>query len=190
MGVTLTPCRNGACNWSRSADAPRGGQTGKGLDHCTEKLGLYAGGQWFPKCDSRTRWRNITWELKKNTNSWVLPGAVLCCAMLSHVWPFETLCSVAQQAPLPRNSSGKKTGVSSHFILQGTFPAQGLNLGPGLLHWQTVSLPCEPPSKALGPPYTHWIRNDEMGPSISCYWGVTYRSQNSLFLSAHVNDFQ
>ena len=115
---------------------------------------------------------------------------VRCCAMLTHVWPFETLCSVAQQAPLPRNSSGKKTGVSSHFILQGTFPAQGLNLGPGLLHWQTVSLPCEPPSKALGPPYTHWIRNDEMGPSISCYWGVTYRSQNSLFLSAHVNDFQ
>ena len=137
MGVTLTPCRNGACNWSRSADAPRGGQTGKGLDHCTEKLGLYAGGQWFPKCDSRTRWRNITWELKKNTNSWVLPGAVLCCAMLSHVWPFETLCSVAQQAPLPGIEPGSRSPAlaDSFFTVWATIQSTGPSLHPLNQKW-------------------------------------------------------
>ena len=33
----------------------------------------------------------------------------------------------------------KNTGVSCHFLLQGFFPTQGLN--PGLLHWQSDSLP-------------------------------------------------
>ena len=35
----------------------------------------------------------------------------------------------------PWNFSGKKTGVSCHFFLQGIFPTQGLNLGLlSLLH--------------------------------------------------------
>ena len=34
----------------------------------------------------------------------------------------------------PWDSSGKKTGVGCHFLLQGIFPSQGLN--PRLLHWQ------------------------------------------------------
>ena len=34
---------------------------------------------------------------------------------------------------------GKNTGVGCHFLLQGIFPAQGLN--PHLLHWQADSLP-------------------------------------------------
>jgi len=33
---------------------------------------------------------------------------------------------------------GKNTGVDCHFLLQGTFPTQGLN--PCLLHWQADSL--------------------------------------------------
>ena len=45
----------------------------------------------------------------------------------------------------PWNSPDKNTGVGSCSLLQGIFPAQGLN--PGLLHWQADSLPCEPPGK-------------------------------------------
>ena len=36
-------------------------------------------------------------------------------------YPARILC--------PWNSPGKKTGVGSHSLLQGTFPVQGLNLG-------------------------------------------------------------
>ena len=42
----------------------------------------------------------------------------------------------------PWNFPGKNTGVSGHFLLQGIFPTQGLNLH--LLHflrWQADSLP-------------------------------------------------
>ena len=37
------------------------------------------------------------------------------------------------------NSLGKNTRVGCHFLLQGIFPAQGLN--PRLLRWQVDSLP-------------------------------------------------
>ena len=39
----------------------------------------------------------------------------------------------------PWNSPGTNTGVGCHFLLQGTFPTQGLN--PRLLCWQADSLP-------------------------------------------------
>ena len=39
----------------------------------------------------------------------------------------------------PRDFSGKNTIVGCHFILQGIFLTQGLDLGP--LHWQVDSLP-------------------------------------------------
>ena len=38
-------------------------------------------------------------------------------------------CTVARQAPLSMNSPRKNTGVGCHFLLQGIFPTQGLNLG-------------------------------------------------------------
>ena len=41
----------------------------------------------------------------------------------------------------PWDFSGKDTGVGCHFLLQGTFLTQGLNLGHlHLLHWQMDSL--------------------------------------------------
>ena len=43
------------------------------------------------------------------------------------------------------DSPGKNTGVGCHFLLQGTFSIQGLNLP--LLHWQAESLQSEPPGK-------------------------------------------
>ena len=42
----------------------------------------------------------------------------------------------------PWNSPGNNTGVGSHSLFQGIFPAQGLN--PCLLHWQVDSLPLSP----------------------------------------------
>ena len=58
--------------------------------------------------------------------------------MLSHfnrVRLFETLWTVAHQAPLS-DFPGKNTGVGRHFLLQGIFSAQGLDLG--LLHCRWI----------------------------------------------------
>ena len=63
----------------------------------------------------------------------------------SHVQLFATLWTVARQAPLSMNFSGKNTGVGSHSLLQEIFLTQGLDLG--LLHWQADSLLSEPPGK-------------------------------------------
>ena len=46
----------------------------------------------------------------------------------------------------PWDSIDKNTGVGSHFLLQGNFQIQGLNLCLlCLLHWQAGSLPLAPP---------------------------------------------
>ena len=48
--------------------------------------------------------------------------------------------------PCPWDSPGKNTGVGCYFLLQGTFPTQGLNLHLlHLLHWQADSLTTVPP---------------------------------------------
>ena len=52
--------------------------------------------------------------------------------LLSHVWLFVTSWTIAQQAPLSVGFPGKNTGVGCHFLVQGIFPTQGLNLD--LLH--------------------------------------------------------
>ena len=48
----------------------------------------------------------------------------------------ETPWTVARQAPLSMGFLGKSTGVGCHFLLQGIFPTQGLNLG--LLHCRQI----------------------------------------------------
>ena len=61
----------------------------------------------------------------------------LSCSVMSNslqppgLQPARLLC--------PWDSPGKNTGVGCHFLLQGIFPTQGLNLC--LLHWQVDSLP-------------------------------------------------
>ena len=47
--------------------------------------------------------------------------------------------TATRQAPLSMGFPGKYTGVSCHFILQGTFLTQDWQTG--LLHWQMDSLP-------------------------------------------------
>ena len=61
---------------------------------------------------------------------------------LSRVWLFVTPRTVALQAPLFMGFPNKNTGVGCHFLLQGVFPAQGLNRHLlSLLLWQAGSLP-------------------------------------------------
>ena len=59
--------------------------------------------------------------------------------LLSRVLLFATLWTVAHQATLSMDSLGKNTGVGCHFLLQGIFPTQGLNLH--LLLCQEDALP-------------------------------------------------
>ena len=62
-----------------------------------------------------------------------------CLVMSNSLWPYQLeparlLC--------PLDFLGKNTGVGCHFLLQGIFPTQGLNLRLlWLLHWQADSLP-------------------------------------------------
>ena len=66
----------------------------------------------------------------------------VCAQSLSRVRLFETLWTVALQAPCPWDFPGKNTGVSCHVLLQGIFQTQGLNLRLlCFLHWQADSLP-------------------------------------------------
>ena len=59
--------------------------------------------------------------------------------MLSHVWLLASLWTVACDAPLSMEFSDKNTGAGCHFLLQGIFLTQGLNLHLlWLLHWQEV----------------------------------------------------
>ena len=67
-------------------------------------------------------------------------------SMLSFIWLFVTLWTVACQAPLSMEFSSKNIGVGCNFPLQGIFQTQGLN--PGLLHflhYQEDSLPITQP---------------------------------------------
>ena len=52
---------------------------------------------------------------------------------------FATPWTVAHQAPLSMGFPGKNTGLGCHFLQQGIFLIQGLNLH--LLLWQADSLP-------------------------------------------------
>ena len=65
---------------------------------------------------------------------------------LSRVQLFETLWTVAHQAPCPWDSPGKNSGLGFYSLLQGIFPTQRLNLGPEL---QADSLPSEPPGRPV-----------------------------------------
>ena len=75
---------------------------------------------------------------------------VRCCSVMPNLlqphglWPARLLC--------PWDSPGKDTGMGCHFLLQGIFPIQGLNLGLScLLHWQACSLPLVPPGDCPKP---------------------------------------
>ena len=58
--------------------------------------------------------------------------------MLSHVWLFATLGTVAPRLLCQWDSPGKNTGVSCPFLCQGIFLTQGSNLSPVLLHCKWI----------------------------------------------------
>ena len=63
----------------------------------------------------------------------------------SRVQLCATTWIVAPGLLCPWDSPGKSTRVGCHFLLQGIFPTQGLNLNLlYLLHWQEGSLPLAP----------------------------------------------
>ena len=58
--------------------------------------------------------------------------------VLDCLWPH----GLAPQTPCPWDFPSKNTGLGCHFLLQGIFPTQGLNLHLlCLLHWQANSFP-------------------------------------------------
>ena len=63
-----------------------------------------------------------------------------CCCLVAQLCP--TLCDSMDCSPpgsYPWHFPDRNTGVGCHFLLQGIFLTQGLNLH--LLHWQADSLP-------------------------------------------------
>ena len=93
--------------------------------------------------------------------------------------PWTKTRHVPLSMPFPRHN----TGVGCHFLLQGIFPTQGLNLNLlHLLHWQTDSLPL---SHLGSPSYPVLVQ------SLSCVWLFatpwTVARQASLsFTSSHL----
>ena len=78
----------------------------------------------------------------------ICPYPVMCvCKSLSSVRLFVTPWTVACQAPLSMDLSGKNSGMGYHALLQGMVLTQGLN--PGLLRCGQISLLSKPP----GTPY-------------------------------------
>ena len=66
-------------------------------------------------------------------------GYIYCAQSLIRVWPFVTPWTVPTRLLCPWGPPGKNTRVGCHFLFQGIFLTQGLNLC--LLHWQADSLP-------------------------------------------------
>ena len=89
-----------------------------------------------------------------NGEGWIWTSLQACMITpFSRVQLFATLWTVARQASLSRDSSGKNTGVGCHALLQGIFLTQGSN--PGLLHCRQI-LYCwatgEPPKSVYSSP--------------------------------------
>ena len=77
-----------------------------------------------------------------------------------HAWLCLTLgssvdCSPPGSSLCPWDSSGRNTGVGCHFLPQGIFLTQGLNLG--FLHCKWMLLPTEPPGKWLHSVGCHFV---------------------------------
>ena len=73
---------------------------------------------------------HIIW---KYCNSLARPG--MHAQLRGPVWLSVTPWTVGQLVPLSTDSPGKNTGVGCHFLLQGVFLTQGLNLSLWLGRW-------------------------------------------------------
>ena len=89
------------------------------------------------------KWNRVKWCVSRTCSQSAL--SVLSRVQLSvppwTVWSLHD----SQGIFCPWNFPSKNAGVGCHFLLQGVFPTQRLNLH--LLHWQEDSLPLVPPGK-------------------------------------------
>ena len=108
--------------------------------------------KWLQIChplNHKFRMKSHYFKMQDNTMAANVPKiteSIACLVTLPQLC--STLCQPGlQPAKLlcPWDSPGKNTGVGCHFVLQGIFPTQGLNLYfLCLLHWQVGSLPLAP----------------------------------------------
>ena len=85
-----------------------------------------------------------SWQFLKSlsTELTMCVCACMCYWLLSHVRLFATPWTVAHQAPLSMGFPDKNTREGCHFLLQGIFLTQGLNLRLlQLLHSRQIFLP-------------------------------------------------
>ena len=100
------------------------------------------------------------------------------CLTLGDPW------TVAARLLCPWDFPGKNTGVVCHFLLQGIFLTQGLNLSLlCLLHWQLDSLPPIPSGKPLSIcklPYSPNNHNDQQSVIVSILKEKNIKAQRSV----------
>ena len=118
----------------------------------------------------------------------ILHAVCVPAQSLSRVQLFATLWTVAREAPLSMEFP-ENTGVGCHFLLQGIFLIQELNLGlQRLLHWQAGSLwlmALGSPCAVVGP--TKQNKNPQLkGPSL--FPGNLWRYEVQTQLSRHLGD--
>ena len=111
----------------------------------------------------------------------------VCVRVPSCVWLFVTLWTVAHRLLCPWDFPGQNTGVSWHFLVQGTFLTHGLNLC--LLpfqHWQAVSLPLH----RLGSPTLLYYCTLLTNQSNFSKWHFFFWSWIQLFPRCSIGKFQ
>ena len=97
----------------------------------------------------------------------------IVCAQLLPSYP--TLCGpmdcTTQGSSVHGDSPGKNSRAGYHFLLQGIFPTQGLNLHLlCVLHWEVGSLPRVLPGKSLyslASPFPLWNSSAEFSERLS-----------------------
>ena len=77
-------------------------------------------------------------------------------------------------------SPGKNTGVGSCALLQGIFPAQGLN--PDLLHWQVGSFPLRRLQQKDFVKLTHIVLRVRTSPICIPVWWSIAQMYHNLFI--------
>jgi len=106
---------------------------------------VWSRGSWCqPGIDSQSLKRALS------SQRWLVLRTVCCAKSLQLCLTLcdPMNCSLPTRLLCLWDSPGKSTGVGCHFLLQGIFPIQGLNLNIlGFLHWQRGSLSLAPPGK-------------------------------------------
>ena len=129
--------------------------------HITGVLTSYPGNQSSPRHGSTHL---------SNPGAYTTPHLPLCASHTCYTHPLPTLVRMLSRSVVsnslqphgllpsrllsPRDFPGKNTGVGCHFLLQGIFLIQELNLFLlHLLHWQADSLPTD----LQGKPGQRWV---------------------------------